>query len=354
MTARVVAVIAVLLLLLWLAKEAFGGHFVLSTIAYVVDNLASRSGLSPFLVRGVIILVTIPFFWAVAKFTGGVMGLLNLTWGGSLGIYDNKYGIVIVVYIAFFFGAMYWASLHAYAFKYCAETPEGTKVSDGPGKDPVYGVERTPCNFGQIEGIREIEGNLRAPQEIRVANMNTFQWFDGVTGRPLVWYVMRQDGDYKFFDRSGKDPNTGQVLQPITPEIVQQIRQQQKIKEEARKQRDADQAAKLARSKEFSDFQDLSTQAQVQFDAGDYKAAKETCDRVLIKDKGNAPCTTIRQHAYVKLAQELVKQGQSQLQRGEFNEAIWSAEKAIGMDPANTNAAKLKQLAVQLKPHALN
>lgn len=70
--------------------------------------------------------------------------------------------------------------------------------------------------------------------------------------------------------------------------------------------------------------------------------------------KENEPCLTIRQHAFVKLAQELVRKGQFQVQRGEFDEALWSAETAIALDPSNANALKLKKLAILLKPHAID
>src|ERR1035441_2587033 len=47
------------------------GHFVTSTIKYVVENLASHSGISTNLLYGIVIIGTIPFFWAVAKYMHG-------------------------------------------------------------------------------------------------------------------------------------------------------------------------------------------------------------------------------------------------------------------------------------------
>src|SRR5216683_3248892 len=78
------------------AHHWWGHHFVLRTLDFVVMSLASRSGLSPFLVRGLVILVTIPFFWAVAKYTHGLFWLRGV--GPSLRLYRNPYGLVIVVY----------------------------------------------------------------------------------------------------------------------------------------------------------------------------------------------------------------------------------------------------------------
>ncbi len=71
---------------------------------------------------------------------------------------------------------------------------------------------------------------------------------------------------------------------------------------------------------------------------------------MLSKSRNNAGCGAIRQHAAVKLAQQFVDKGQTDLEKGEFDEAMWSADAAIKLDPANHGAAKLKLLAAQLKP----
>lgn len=80
----------------------------------------------------------------------------------------------------------------------------------------------------------------------------------------------------------------------------------------------------------------------------------ETCDLLLSKSHNNAGCAAIRQHAAVKLAQQFVDKGQTELEKGEFDEAMWSGDAAIKLDPANHSAAKRKLLAAQLKPRASN
>ncbi len=356
MTEKVIRIILVVLIvaaMLWAAGMYIGIRFVYNTVDYVVDNLANRSGLSPFLVRGLVILVTIPFFLAVAKFTGNVIELVNMGWTTPLVFYRKPYGIVIIVYVAMFFVAMYLASLDAYAYKYCAETPEGIWTSDAPGKDPVYGMESKSCSPLQIKGLRNGNGKLAAPHEVHVANGNTYTWFNGVTAQPMVWYDS-VNGDYRFFDRSGNDPNTGQALKPVTPQFVEQLKQHEASKEESRQRSAAEEAARSAAAKETADLQTFAGEAQKEFESGNYVAAKETCDQVLKRDARNEPCKTIQQHANVKVAQQLVSEGQAHLERGEINEALWNAEKAIKLDPANPNAAKLKQFALQMKPHELN
>lgn len=350
--ARFVLIIAAVLLLLLVGSFIFAGQFVITTINYVVGNLANRSGMSVFLVRSLVIAATIPFFYAVAQLTRSILGLLGFGLN-PLGIYKNKYGAIVVAYIAIFYGAMYWASLDAYAYKFCADTPEGISVSDGPGKEKVYGNELQPCSIEQIEELRNNSGKLAAPREIHIANPAGYAWFD-VAGRPRVWYGQDLDGHYHFFDHAGVNPNTGHPLQPVTEDVIQQAKKQLAAAATSRRSAEARQAAAAAKAQDATDAQDLTKQAQAQFDAGDYQGAMDNCGRALNKAPNNAECTTIRQRASVKLAQQLVNKGQSQLERGQLDEAVWSADEAMKLDPSNRNAAKLKLLALKLKPRTSN
>ncbi|MFZ0705490.1 MAG: hypothetical protein WAM71_07800 [Candidatus Korobacteraceae bacterium] len=339
-------------------------RFVFSTIGYATNQIASRSGVSPFLVRGILIFATIPFFWAVSVFSRNFIGFLNLGWN-PLSFYKKSAGIVIVLYIGMFYCAMYWASLKAYAYKYCADTPEGIFTSDATGKDPVYGIELAPCTVEQAKAIRNGEGMLPAPQERHVENVDAFVWFDGVTGKPRIWYSLPTNGVYTFFDRPGNDPYSGQVLQPVTPELVQNLRRQQAAQRDAEQKKHADQAveeqrknaaevASAANAKEAADLKALSAEAESQFDAGNYKTAKQTCDQVLARATRMEPCLTLRHRASVKLAQVFVERGLTQFQKGEFDEAQWSADEAIRLDSSNATAIRLKQLTAQVKPRAVN
>ncbi|HEV2522807.1 MAG TPA: hypothetical protein VGT24_10545 [Candidatus Acidoferrales bacterium] len=210
----IAVVVATLVFLTYeFAHHWWSHNFVVRTIDYVVGNLANRSGVSVFLVRGLVILLTIPFFWAVAKCTYGLFWFRGV--GPSLSLYRNPYGLVIVGYAGLFFIAMYFASREAYAYKWCAETLEGIKTFDGPGKDPVYGIEAKPCTFEQIVAIREGEKVVSGPQRIQIADVKQFPFFDPITGKPRVWYYKSPDGSYEFYDRFGKHPGTGDDLRPI-------------------------------------------------------------------------------------------------------------------------------------------
>ena len=193
--ARIFTIIVLVLLVVVVGSILFAARFVTGTINYVVSNLASRSGVSPFLVRFAVIFATIPFFIAVGKFTRNILGLFNLVWN-PLSFYNRISGVIIVVYIAVFYLAMYGASADAYAYKYCGDTPEKIFVSDGPGKDPVYGVELRPCSLVQIKELRAGTGNIDRPHQVTIVDAEAFEWFDAITGKPRVWYAVLPNPDY--------------------------------------------------------------------------------------------------------------------------------------------------------------
>jgi len=358
-----VAILAIIALVFLIGSILFATRFVEETIKYVVDNIANRAGLSIFLVRGIVILVTIPFFWAVGKFTKNVIGLFNLGWD-SMALYKNPYGRIIVVYVAAYFFVIYWASMQALAYKYCAETPEGTWTSDGSGKDPVYGIESKSCTMEQKLALRAGTGHLKPPNEITVTDAANYKWFNALTGRPLVWYSVLPDSKYRFFDSPGADPHDRQELKPVTAAIVD-LAQQQQISQATAQKQAAEMAAESIHNEEAArntlalkaqnevETAALTKDAESAFEAKDFKSAFDSCVRVLKTSGGNQPCSTIKQHASTKLAQQLVVQARTHFERAEFDEALWSAEDALALDPNSQGALKLKNLALQMKPHDL-
>ncbi len=226
--ATLAATLVVVLALFFVSK--WRSHTILiGTIDYVVENLATRSGISPFLVRGIVILVTIPFFWAVAKYTHWMLWLHGVR--PSLGLYRNPYGIIIVSYVGLFFIAMYFANQHTIVgHKWCAETPEGIRTFDAPGKDPVYGLPLEPCTFEQAEIIK---GSV--PRRMEIPNPRQFDFYYP-TGKPRIWYHKLVDGTYVFYDKAGKYPGSGEDLLPIDQTTIQNaIRLQDSAQANARR-----------------------------------------------------------------------------------------------------------------------
>src|SRR5580704_6294130 len=94
------------------------GHFIVFIIKYSAQNLSSRSGISLFLVYGIVVIATIPFFWAVGKYMWGLWFWLRGL-GPSLRLYRSPYGMIIVAYVGLYFVAMFFTSRDALAYKWC-------------------------------------------------------------------------------------------------------------------------------------------------------------------------------------------------------------------------------------------
>lgn len=218
------AVILTVLGLYFLLGLLSGGRFVTGTLDGVVTDVVRVSGLNPWLVKGVAIIVTIPFFWAVAKYSKAWYGYGAV--GASLDLYVNRYGIIIVLYVGAFFLTMFWASRGSFYdttgkhLKWCSETPEGIRVFDVEGVDPVYGVPLRPCTSEQVRAIRKEEVGLRGPSRVTVADPRTYEFFDGVSGRPRVWYYRDPGAAYELYDGPGTHPRTGSQLTPVSAATI--------------------------------------------------------------------------------------------------------------------------------------
>lgn len=194
------------------------GRFIISTIKYVVENLAAHSGISTNLLYGVVIIATIPFFWAVAKYMHGVWFWLRGL-GPGLRLYKSIHGMIIVAYVGLYFLAMFFVARNSIAYKYCAQTPEGLKVFDDRVKDPVWGIQAAPCTTQQIADYERTKNPEFGPKRVQVADARTFPFFDRVTGNPSFWYSKTSAGAYEIFDQMGNDPKTGGQLKPVDRQV---------------------------------------------------------------------------------------------------------------------------------------
>jgi serine/threonine protein kinase len=200
------------------------------------------------------------------------------------------------------------------------------------------------------------------PHELTIQDAVAYTWFDPSTRQPLVWYSSTADGNFRFFDGPGVDPQTGQDLNPATPEFIGNLRRQQSRQAVAQKQK-AQITASSSKGKETrvndsaadrlredAQLEAMAQEAQLAANAKDYRKAVDVCTKVLTASAGSQPCTAIRQHASIKLAEQFVNESTAYWEKGEFDKALRSAEEALDSDPANKNAAKLKRLALQMKP----
>ena len=212
-----------------------------------------------------------------------------------------------------------------------------------------------------------------APRELNIPDAAAYTWFDPNSKQALVWYSSATPGNYRFFDGPGVDPQTGHVLNPVTPEFVAELKKQQappvvepppavarpvsapkqktqitatapKSKEKQVRDAAANQAQQDAR------LQAMAQEGQVALENEDYKKAIDICGQVLSASAGSQPCAAIHQHAAIKLAEQLVNKAAAAWEKGDFDDALRNSEAALALDPANKNAAKLKKLALKMKP----
>jgi tetratricopeptide (TPR) repeat protein len=153
-------------------------------------------------------------------------------------------------------------------------------------------------------------------------------------------------------------------LIPVTPEFVGNLRRQQSpqaVSQEQKAQITASSKGKETpgndsaadRLREDAQLEAMAQEAQLAMNSEDYRKAVDVCTKVLSASAGSQPCTAIRQHASIKLAEQFVNESAAYWEKGEFDKALRSAEKALDLDPANKNAAKLKGLALHMKPQTL-
>jgi hypothetical protein len=220
----IVAIALACMFVISIAKYAL----LVQIINTATNNLSHRSGLSIFLIRGIVIIVSIPFLMACVQFGRRV----PFFWTGGesqpkLWFSTKASGIVIVFYIGLYSLALFWASQNAYSKKWCAVTPEGLRAFDSPGPEPIYGIETHKCTLDEIEAIRSQEGGRVGPGRIIIADARHYSFFSP-TGKPLVWYYRSPNGEYEFFDQSGLYPGTGEPLRPIDNAARNEIISQQK------------------------------------------------------------------------------------------------------------------------------
>lgn len=220
------------MLLLW---EILKFTFVFKIFDYVVKNIVNVSGMSPWLAKGLIIFLMIPFFWALGEIFR-IRFRLNIFRQKQIRSY-KKLGLVVVIgYVGFFFLSMFFFSRGTYfghstgeVMKWYAETPEGLRYFDSPGFDPKYGIKLKPVTSDMMVKFQKKMMGMQ-PKRIILKTVEGFEFFDSITGEPKVWYHIDKERSYEFFDRPGYHPTFNVELKPVTPEIVQAY--QNKLKKE--------------------------------------------------------------------------------------------------------------------------
>lgn len=174
---------------------------------YAVNKIISMTGLSQWLVKGIVIIALIPMLWVIKH--------------AFRGEYKNHARAVGMLYIGVFFLSLYFMSKDIYfshsgneILKYYALTPDGVWYSDTPGIDPVYGKTLKPVTPEVIRNLKLIEKG-----DIKPIDPNNFTLFNPITGEAQAWYYKYPDGTLEFFGKPGYHPISGDALIPVTKQV---------------------------------------------------------------------------------------------------------------------------------------
>jgi len=195
------------------------------TFDYVVWNIVRVSGMSHWLAKGIVILLMIPFLWAVSELCK-IKFRIKIFGKTLVKSYRKLAGLIIIVYISLFFLSMYFLSRDSYfahdsgkALKWYAETPEGIRFFDNNGYDPVYRTKLKRVTPEIIEKYKRQQMKMY-PKRITVTSLEEIDFFDSISGKPKIWYYRDTDGSLEFFDGPGFHPTYKATLKPVTPDII--------------------------------------------------------------------------------------------------------------------------------------
>lgn len=112
--------------------------------------------------------------------------------------------------------ALWYASRSKLDGKCYVITRTGITYGEHIGTDPATGRECVEIKKDMRERLRAYETGKR-PTRI-VSDQPDF--FDPRNGEPIVWYLLNASGEIELFDLMGFHPVTGEVLNPITKDVV--------------------------------------------------------------------------------------------------------------------------------------
>lgn len=101
-------------------------------------------------------------------------------------------------------------------------TRDTIKLSNRTGIDPETGRECRPVTPQMAEKIRLYQKGMR-PTALTVSEPD---FFDPLSGEPIVWYAKSVSGAIEIFDLMGFHPRTGEELAPVSRPIVETWRAQ--------------------------------------------------------------------------------------------------------------------------------
>jgi hypothetical protein len=214
------AILIVIGLLFYLLGLSFNLIVFQRLYSYIVSKIVGVIGISQWLVKGIVIIVLIPVLWVVP----------NL----FIKKYRKAATVVGLLYFSVFFLLMFFLSRdvnfshsNQEVLKWYALTPEGVKLYDSPGVDPVYGITLKPVTPDMIQKLKLLQKG-----EFKPIDPSTAKFFNPITGETQVWFYQYPDGKYEFYDKPGYHPITGDQLKPVTKQVYFEWRDKEKSQQE--------------------------------------------------------------------------------------------------------------------------
>ncbi|HLP45651.1 MAG TPA: hypothetical protein VK469_06880 [Candidatus Kapabacteria bacterium] len=121
----------------------------------------------------------------------------------------------------------YFGHYKGEAIKYYAATPEGIRFFDSPGFDPKYGIELKPVTSDMMIKYQKKALGLQ-PKRIDNKSTENLEFFDPISGDPMIWFYVDSAGNYEFFNGPGFHPVYMVELKPINTENVKSFQSKMK------------------------------------------------------------------------------------------------------------------------------
>ena len=103
-------------------------------------------------------------------------------------------------------------------------TRDGVRYGERVGIDAFTGK---PCRSVTPEMLERLQEYAKGKRPERVVSDDP-AFFDLKTGEPVVWYAKSKDGEIELFDLMGFHPETGEELTPISRDVVQEWKNQER------------------------------------------------------------------------------------------------------------------------------
>jgi hypothetical protein len=207
-------------LLLYLLAIPFDIYIIHKLHTYVVTKIVNITGLSQWLVKGLVIILLIPLLWVLPNI--------------YMGKHKKPARAIGLLYFGIFFLALFFLSKDLYfahsgneILKWYALTPEGVKFYDSPGIDPVYGIKLKPVTPQVIRSLKLLQKG-----DFKPIDPSSAQFFNPITGETQVWFYKYPDRSYEFYDKPGYHPITGDSLKPVTKQIYFEWKDKEKAHKE--------------------------------------------------------------------------------------------------------------------------